>query len=308
MSLSARVRSATRAMICMLLWLPAQLSAQVNATGTFSGQVTDPGGAGVPNATVKVTGENTGVTVSRTTGPEGYYTISLLKPGVYSIEVSASGFSTDIAKGLTLNVQQVVTQDFKLQVGAVQQQVNVESTAPLLNAESMDVGNVITQNSIDQLPLNGRNFAQLALLVPGTTPGPVGGIRQTGGGNETKRDGAEITTSGARGTFNLFMIDGLDDREQSVGTLKVFPNLESIGEFKMQVANTDAEFATGGAVINVITRSGSNQFHGSAFEFLRNQKLDARGFFDGVKPPFQQNQFGGSIGGPIRKNKTFFFA
>src|SRR5690349_17196979 len=125
-------------LIVAALLLSANLFGQVNATGTFSGQVTDPGGAGVPNATVKVTGENTGVTVSRTTGPEGYYTISLLKPGVYSLEVSASGFSTNIAKGLTLNVQQVVTQDFKLQVGAIQQQVNVESTAPLLNSESMD--------------------------------------------------------------------------------------------------------------------------------------------------------------------------
>ena len=280
----------------------------MNATGTISGQVTDPGGAGVPNATVKVTEENTGVSETRSSGTDGYYTVPFLKPGIYSIEVSAPGFSTAVAKGLTLDIQQVVQQNFKLQVGAIQQQVNVEGVAPLLNTESMEVGNVITQTSIEQLPLNGRNFSQLALLVPGTTPGPVGGIRQTGGGNETKRDGAEITTSGARGSFNLFMIDGLDDRDQVVGTIKIFPNLESIGEFKIQVANTDAEFATGGAVVNVITRSGSNELHGSAFEFLRNQKFDARGFFDGQKPPFQQNQFGVSIGGPIQKNKTFFFA
>src|SRR5262249_43822128 len=128
-----------------------------------------------------------------------------------------------------------------------------------------------------QLPLNGRNFSQLALLVPGTTPGPVGGIRQTNGGNETKRDGAEITTSGARGSFNLFMIDGLDDRDQVVGTIKVFSKLESIGEFKIQVANTDAEFSTGGAVINVITRSGSNELHGSAFEYLRTRSSTHEG-------------------------------
>jgi hypothetical protein len=295
------------AIVCTLL-SAAPLWAQVNATGTFSGQVTDPAGAGVPNAAVKVTGENTGVTVSRTTGADGYYTISFLKPGVYTIEVSASGFSTQIAKGLNLDLQQIVTQDFKLQVGAIQQQVNVESTAPLLNTEAMEVGNVITQTSIEQLPLNGRNFSQLALLVPGTTPGPVGGIRQSGGGNETKRAGAEITTSGGRGSFNMFMIDGLDDRDQVVGTIKIFPNLESIGEFKIQVANTDAQFATGAAVVNVITRSGSNDLHGSAFEYLRNQKFDARMFFDGVKPPFQENQFGASIGGAIKKNKTFFFA
>ena len=284
------------------------LWAQVNATGTISGQVTDPGGAAVPNATVKVTMENTGVSETRISGANGYYTASFLKAGAYTIEVSAPGFSTAIAKGLNLDIQQVLQQNFKLQVGAIQQQVTVESATPLLNTESVEVGNVISQTAIDQLPLNGRNFSQLALLVPGTTPGPVGGIRQTKGGNETQRDGAEITTSGARGSFNLFTIDGLDDRDQVVGTIKIFPNLESIGEFKIQVANTDAEFATGGAVINVITRSGSNQIHGSAFEFLRNQKFDARGFFDGQKPPFQQNLFGGSVGGPIRKNKTFFFA
>ncbi len=295
------------AIVCALL-SAAPLWAQVNATGTFSGQVTDPGGAGVPNASVKVTEETTGVSDTRTSGSDGYYTVPLLKPGTYTIEVSAAGFSTAVAKGLSLDIQQVVQQNFKLQVGAVQTQVNVEGAAPLLNTESMEVGNVINQTSIEQLPLNGRNFSQLALLVPGTTPGPVGGIRQTGGGNETKRDGAEITTSGARGSFNLFMMDGLDDRDQVVGTIKIFPNLESIGEFKIQVANTDAEFATGGAVINVITRSGSNDIHGSAFEFVRNQKFDARGFFDGVKPTYQQNQFGASIGGPIRKNKTFFFA
>lgn len=294
------------AILCAVLSI-ARLAAQVNASGTFSGQVTDPGGAAVPNAVVKITGENTGVTLTRTTGPDGYYTIPLLKPGIYSIEVSAPGFSTGVAKGLTLDVAQVATQDFKLQVGAIQQQVNVESTAPLLNTETQEVSDVITQTSIEQLPLNGRNFSQLALLVPGTTPGPVGGIRQTGGGNETKRDGAEITTSGGRGSFNMFMIDGLDDRDQVVGTIKIFPNLESIAEFKIQVANTDAQFATGAAVVNVITRSGSNDLHGSAFEFIRNQLFDARGFFDGQKAQFQQNQFGGSIGGPIKKNKTFFF-
>src|SRR5215469_18135964 len=292
---------------CLLLSAP-HLAAQVNATGTIAGHVTDPGGAIVPNATVKVTEERTGVSETVVSSTDGYYTVPFLKSGVYTVEVSAPGFSTAIAKGLSLDIQQVVEQNFKLQVGAVQQQVNVESTTPLLNTESMEVGNVIGQTSIEQLPLNGRNFSQLALLVPGTTPVPVGGIRQTGGGNETKRDGAEITTSGGRGSFNIFLIDGLDDREQSVGTLKIFPNLESIAEFKMQVANTDAQFATGAAVVNVITRSGTNGLHGSAFEYLRNQLFDARGFFDGVKPPFQQNQFGGAIGGAIKKNKMFFFA
>ena len=237
----------------VILLSAARLSGQVNATGTFAGQVTDAAGAAVPNAQVKVTDQAAGTSVTRTTGNDGYYTVPPLKPSVYSIEASAQGFSTAVAKDLTLQIQQVAQQDFKLQVGGIQQQVTVEAGAPLLNTESTEVGNVITQTSIEQLPLNGRNFSQLALLVPGTTAGPVGGIRQTSGGNETARAGAEVTTSGARTTFNLFMIDGLDDREQSVGALKVFPNLESIGEFKVQVGNSDAEFATGGAVVNVIT-------------------------------------------------------
>ena len=292
----------------LALALAGAAVAQVNATGTFSGQVTDPTGAAVANAQVKITNQQTGVSVSKSTASDGYYTVPLLKPGVYSIDVTAPGFSPMTRKDLTLQIQQVVEQDFKLQVGGVQQEVTVVGGAPLLNAETAEVGDVITEESTQQLPLNGRNFAQLGLLVPGTTPGPVGGIRQTGGGNETARAGAEITTSGGRGTFNLFMIDGLDDRDQSVGTLKVFPNLEDISEFKVQVGNSDAEFATGGAVVNVITRSGSNEVHGSAFEFLRNSALDARQFFDANKPPFQQNQFGAAIGGPIRKNKTFFFA
>src|ERR1700694_3552212 len=157
--------------------LAGNLSGQVNATGTFSGQVTDAAGAAVPNAQVKIASAETGVAVSRSTSGDGYYTAPLLKPGVYSIEVTAPGFSAEVAKNLTLQIQQVMQQDFKLQVGGIQQAITVEGGAPLLNTESIEVGNVITQTSIEQLPLNGRNFAQLGLLVPGTTPGPVGGIR-----------------------------------------------------------------------------------------------------------------------------------
>ena len=179
---------------------------------------------------------------------------------------------------------------------------------PLLNTESGEIGSVISRRSIEQLPLNGRNFSQLG--ITGARNKPRSGWRHSrvqGNGNETQRAGAEIIADGSRGSFNNFMIDGMDDRDQSVGTIKVFPNLESIQEFQVQTGNYDAEFASGGAVVNVITRSGSNQIHGSAFEFLRNDALDARQFFDAQKPQFQQNQFGFAIGGPIRKNKTFFF-
>lgn len=285
-----------------------QLQGQVNATGTFTGQITDQTGAPVANAQVTVTQEETGIAITKQTAQDGNYTVPLLKPGTYSIEVKLAGFKTSLRKEITLQVLQVAQQDFRLEVGDIQQQVTVEGAPPLLNTESTEVGNVLSEESTQQLPLNGRNFSQLGLLVPGTNPGPVGGIRTQGNGNETQRAGAEIVADGSRGSFNTFMIDGLDDEDQSVGTLKVFPNLESIEEFKVQVGNYDAQFASGGAVVNVITRSGGNQVHGSAFEFFRNADLNARQFFDGAKPPFQQNQFGAAVGGPIIHNKTFFFA
>jgi outer membrane receptor protein involved in Fe transport len=291
----------------IIIWCMGSLRAQVNATGTISGRVTDPSGADVVVAQVSVVEQETGFAVTGTTSQDGYYTFPLIRPGVYSIEVKAPGFATMSRKGVELQIQQIIQQDFKLRIGDVRQQVTVTGAQPLLNTESTEIGNVISQDSTEQLPLNGRNFSQLALLVPGTNPGEVGGIRTQGGGNETERAGAEVIADGARGSFNLFMIDGLDDRDQSVGTLKVFPNLEDIAEFKVQAGNYDAEFASGGAVVNVITRSGSNEIHGSAFEFLRNDALDARQFFDARKPQFQQNQFGGAIGGPIRRNKTFLF-
>ncbi len=285
-----------------------QLQGQVNATGTFTGQITDQTGAPVANAQVTVTQEETGIAITKQTAQDGNYTVPLLKPGTYSIEVKLAGFKTSLRKEITLQVLQVAQQDFRLEVGDIQQQVTVEGAPPLLNTESTEVGNVLSEESTQQLPLNGRNFSQLGLLVPGTNPGPVGGIRTQGNGNETQRAGAEIVADGSRGSFNTFMIDGLDDEDQSVGTLKVFPNLESIEEFKVQVGNYDAQFASGGAVVNVITSSGGNQVHGSAFEFFRNADLNARQFFDGAKPPFQQNQFGAAVGGPIIHNKTFFFA
>jgi hypothetical protein len=284
-----------------------RLAAQVNATATFTGQVTDQSGAAIVGATVKITSQDTGIVITRQTTGDGNYTVPLLKAGTYSIEVTAAGFAPNTRKNITLQIQQVGQEDFKLTVGGVDQQVTVEGGAPLLNTETTELGNVINRDSTEQLPLNGRNFSQLGLLVPGTAPGPIGGIRTQGNGNETQRAGAEIVADGSRGSFNLFMIDGLDDRDQSVGTVKVFPNLESIEEFKVQIGNYDAEFASGGAVINVITRSGSNEIHGSAFEFLRNKDLNSRQFFDASEPPFQQNQFGFSVGGPIKKNKLFFF-
>ena len=303
-------RSVVRA-VFTLAYMPPLLEfradAQVNATATFAGRVMDPSGLAIARAMVKVTRQATGIEVTRSTDADGLYTIALLKPGVYSIQVSAPGFARQTRTNLRLEIQQVAQEDFELQLGGLNQEVTVEGAAPLLHTQTTEIGNVIHRELSEQLPLNGRNFSQLALLVPGAAPGPVGGIRTQGNGNETQRAGAEIVADGARGSFNQFMIDGIDDRDQSVGTVKVFPNLESIEEFKVQIGNYDAQFSSGGAVVNVVTRSGGNQVHGSAFEFLRNAALNARQFFDAGVPAFQQNQFGFAIGGPIKRNRTFFF-
>lgn len=294
---------------CMLAVVTSAIfaSGQVNSTGTISGRITDAQSGVISGATVSIVERSTNIETKLTSNSSGFYSAGFLKPGIYSIKISATGFESALSSGLTLQVGQVLNQDFSLKVGQVTETVNVSTGAPLLNTESGELGNVISHEPVVQLPLNGRNFSQLALLVPGVNSGSVGGVRSTGGGNETQRAGTSITANGARGSFNLYMINGIQNVDQSVGTAKVFPNLEDIQEFKVQIGNSDAQFAAGGAVVNVITRSGSNGFHGSAFEFFRNSALDARGYFDAAKPIFQQNQFGGSLGGPIKRDKLFFF-
>lgn len=293
----------------LLAFCGTTVHAQIQSTGTITGHVTDSSGAAVAKATVQITETETGVVTATATNSAGFYSKNLLKPGVYSVKVIASGFKAEVRPNLTLQVAQVLAEDIQLQVGDVSQTVTVTGGTPLLNTETTDLGDVISRDPLIQLPLNGRNFSQLALLVPGTNGGEVGGTRASGNGNETQRAGANVVADGARATFNTYLIDGLNDNDQLIGTIKVFPDLEDIQEFKVQIGNYDAEYMSGGAVINVTTASGSNQLHGSAFEFLRNSATDSRQYFDAANtiPPFRQNQFGGSIGGPIRKNKMFFF-
>lgn len=296
------------ALLLTLCGIP--VCAQIQSSGTISGRVTDPSGAAVGKAAVVITNDETGVMTVTTTNSSGFYSKNLLKPGTYSVQVTAPGFKVEVRTGLTLQVAQVLEQDFRLELGKVSETVTVSGGTPVLNTETAGLGNVISHQPIIQLPLNGRNFSQLALLVPGTNAGEVGGVRGSGNGNETQRAGANVVADGARASFNTYLIDGLNDNDQLVGTVKVFPNLEDIQEFKVQIGNYNAEFMSGGAVINVTTKSGTNQIHGSAFEFLRNSATDARQYFDPANtiPPFKQNQFGASIGGPIRKNKMFYFA
>lgn len=293
----------------LIACLGREAVAQTQSSGTISGHVTDSSGASLAKAEIVITETETGVSTTTTTNSSGFYSEGVLKPGIYSVKVAAHGFKAEIRPGLTLQVAQILEEDFRLQVGNVNETVTVTGATPLLNTETTDLGNVISRGPLIQLPLNGRNFSQLALLVPGTNGGEVGGTRSTGNGNETQRAGANVVGDGARASFNTYLIDGLNDNDQLIGTIKVVPNLEDIQEFKVQIGNYDAAYMSGGAVVNVTTASGSNQLHGSAFEFLRNSATDSRQYFDAPNtiPPYRQNQFGGSVGGPIRKNRMFFF-
>jgi hypothetical protein len=311
MSTSRRLRHAHFPQLLLpgLFGLALSLSAQVD-TGTIRGTVRDNTGAVIPGAAVKVVDEGTSFTQATKSNDSGIYVFTPLKIGSYTVEVEQQGFKRERRTGLQLNIQQQLVADFELAVGEVSTEVNVSAAAPILQTENGSVGQVIESKSINNLPLNGRNYTFLARLVPGATVGqPEGrGLNANGW----------FTANGTRPAQNNYMLDGIDNNSNSVDFLSgaayvVKPPIDAIGEFKLQTNSFSAEFGrAGGAVLNASLKSGTNQLHGSLWEFLRNDKLDATDFFLNAagqpKGSFKQNQFGASAGGPIRKNKIFFFA
>ncbi len=291
------------------LFLVAALNAQVDS-GTILGTVRDNSGAIVPNATVTVRNEGTGFSQSTVTSSSGTYVLTPLKIGKYSVEVANPGFKKEVRNGLELNIQQQLVVDFSLQVGDVSTEVQVTTATPILQTESGSVGEVINSHVINDLPLNGRNYTFLARLVPGATVGqPEGrGLNANGW----------FAANGTRPAQNNYLLDGIDNNTNDVDFLAgaayvIKPPIDAISEFKLQTSSFSAEFGrAGGAVLNATLKSGTNQFHGSAWEFLRNDKLDATDFFLNAagqpKGAFKQNQFGATAGGRIIKDKTFFFA
>ena len=294
-----------------LLWMPA-LYAQTD-TARLTGTVADPNGAVVAGATVTVTNLGTGKTVETQTGPEGSYTIPGLPPGSYKVDVKQSGFKT-VSQQITLQTQQVAVLNPVLQIGNVTENVTVTSDVPLVEAGSSNISEVVIGQQITELPLNGRNITQLATLVPGVTRGVASG-QATGAGNQAETfrynntGGASLSVNGLRPQNNNFLLDGVDNNESLVNTIIFFPPAEAIQEFRVDTSVAPAEFGrAGGGVVNSSYRSGSNQLHGSGFYFLRNDNLDAKPYFvRGPKAEFKRHQFGASIGGPIIKDKLFFF-
>jgi len=279
----------------------------------LQGVVTDTTGALVPDAEVKVTDVATNrVQQTMSDAGSGAYSFPALPPGNYTLEVSKAGFNA-VKQNVTLEVSQVANVNFTLQPGAVSQEVTVTEQAALVDSASSDIGLTVQTKQIEDLPLNGRNFTQLATLIPGVTRGVPGNVA-TGQGNnaETFRynssGGASLVVNGARPQANNFMMDGLDNNESLVNTIVFFPPAEAIQEFKVQTSMTPAEFGrAGGGIVNTSIKSGANNIHGAAFDFLRNSELDARPTYASVRTPFRRNQFGADLGAPILKNKLFIF-
>lgn len=284
-------------------------------TARLQGTVTDPSGAAVVGAVVNVTSVETGRLTSVTTNDLGYYTATALPPSNYKVEVSQKGFKTT-SRTLELQVAQIGVADFQLEVGEVTQTVTVEGGSPVINLQDSAIGEVVESRQITELPLNGRNFTQLATLVPGASRGiPTGSNSATGVNNnaETFRfgqeGGASLSVNGLRPQTNNFILDGIDNNETLVNTIVFFPPAEAIDEFRVQTSVAPAEFGrVGGALVVTSIKSGTNDIHGTAFWFNRNTNLNARDFFQGPPTPgFNRNQFGGTLGMPIFKNKLFVF-
>ncbi|PYU63627.1 MAG: hypothetical protein DMG56_09245, partial [Acidobacteria bacterium] len=302
-------------LICGICFL-APANAQV-AGGNLSGTISDPSGRLVPQALVAIQNVETGITTTVTTNSDGYYTAANLHPGEYQVTVSAKGFATEVRKGISLSVgaQQVI--DLTLQVeSAAHTVVEVTTEAPAVQLASSDISAVVNATTVRELPLNGRSWTDLAALQPGVDTIQTQPTFAVGADRGNRGFGQQLTISGARPQQNNYRLDGVSLNDYANGApgsvLGGNLGVDAIQEFSVLTSNYSAEYGkTSGGVVNAITRSGTNAFHGSAYEFLRNSALDARNFFEdptAPKAPFKRNQFGGAVGGPIIKNRTFFFA
>ncbi|HLJ14192.1 MAG TPA: TonB-dependent receptor [Bryobacteraceae bacterium] len=277
----------------------------------LSGTVTDSSGSAVPEATLVLTSVGTNESHTRKTDDSGNYTFSELRPGNYVLNVKKDGFQQTTISNLILVVNQHARQDIALKLGQVNEQVTVEATGIMLESDNATLGQVIQQKSIEDMPLNGRNFVQLAQLSVGVIPIVTGMTSPST--TWTGRSDQVIAVAGSRETDTSYLLDGIETRNPWYGSVGIRPSVEAIQEFNIQRNTFSAEFGWGAAVVNTTLRSGSNELHGSLYEYLRNNKMDARNFFDygtgpiAPKPPFHQNQFGSTLGGPIVRNKVFYF-
>lgn len=316
--------SAQCARLTLLFTLLVMSSNAVRAQSTSArvvGTVTDVQGGAVPRVTVTITNSETNFVRTANTDDEGNYNLTNIPIGVYQVSAELTGFKRAVLPQVQLVVDQTARVDLRLETGEVSEQVTVQAETPLVDSETSTVGQVIGNQTIVQLPLNGRNFIRLGSLIPGATEGAPG--------NTIVRDrqgGVALTVNGQRAEYNNYTLDGVDNNETLFGVAVVVPSIDAIQEFKVQTANYSAEFGRGsGANVNVAIKSGTNELHGTVYEFLRNDVFDARNPFSPVKNPLRRNQFGFSVGGPVvlprfgeggeggravinGRDRTFFFA
>lgn len=295
------------AMVSALVYLrPVPVFGQAESA-SIVGVVTDQSDAVIPEAKVTVRSLGTGSERQATTDSRGGYTITLLPVGSYSVVAEKQGFNTVTIPQVTLAAGDSLRENIQLGVGQLTQTVQVTAQAAALQSESATVGTLINPTATEQLPLNGRNFQGLEILVPGTSPGMQNGL-DSGTRADDRRLITAVSVNDQPEIQNNFLLDGMDDNERFIGSIIVKPQIDGLSEIKIETDNYEASVTrTSGGVVSLISKSGTDQFHGSVYEFVRNTHLDARNFFDTTLPPYHQNQFGGSLGGPIQKGKMFFF-
>ncbi len=279
--------------------------ALAQSTATIQGTITDQSGAALAGAQVVVRNPATGVERTAQTDSSGNYQVASLPVGEYRIEVQAQGFQPLTVNDLRLEVGRTVVQNFQMRVGAVSQTVNVTADAGLIETTTSTVGQVIDRRTVQEIPLNGRHFVDLGLLIAGSVTPPQNGFLTA----PLRGQGSfAFNTAGNREDTVNFMINGVNLNDMVQNQITFQPSINTVQEFKVDNSTFSAEYGrNSGAIVNIATRSGTNDFHGEMFEFLRNDVFDARNFFDARKPPFKRNQFGAALGGPIRKDHTFFF-
>jgi hypothetical protein len=286
----------------LLVLLPITLYGQ-RITGSIEGRISDASEAVLPGVEITVTSDATGQVRTGLTNETGRYNFPLLPSGTYTVQTAFPGFRTEIRSGVQVQVDRNARIDFELQVGQVTETIEVTADAPLIETDTSALGQVIDTQRVTELPLNGRDFLQLAVLTPGVQP-------VVEGSNLEGQQGS-MHANGAREEFNNFLLDGVDNNDIANAQLIIVPGIDSVQEFKVQTSSFSAEFGrAAGGLINVSTKSGTNAYHGSAFEFVRNDIFDARNYFNPKgtpKRPFRRNQYGGTIGGPIIRDTAFFF-
>lgn len=297
------------AIVIPLVLLSSQ-PAHAQATGQIDGTVTDASGAVIPGVTIEATNVETGLVRAAVTGADGIYTIPLVPPGPYSVKATLAGFRATVRDNVRVTVSETVRIPFELAVGEVSESVTVEAASPLVETANATLGVVIDEDKVVDLPLNGRNFTQLGTLIPGVVAQPAalggqsGDATPGGFGNAT----GGFNVNGMRSQSNNFLLDGASNNDTFNTGFVLRPPPDAIEEFKILTHSYNAEYGrNAGSVVNVVTKSGTNAWHGSAWEFNRDDALEAKNFFAAAKPKLKQNQFGGSAGGPVMRDRLFLF-